>query len=164
MFKLNIMSKALKLIVSQIRNNTTQIKLHYKKPLFELSHTISKPSEAVELVKHFADTETFELKEHSWIILFSKTNKVHGISEISIGGFNRVSTNFREILQIALLSNAGKIIFLHNHTSESAKPSDADIEKTEELRTLLDLVNINLMDHIILNNNSFYSFSGDNQL
>jgi len=152
-------------IFRYFRNNVPKVSIRLKKPLLHFKKTINNVEDIVELIRANSDTDTFELKEHLWIVLLSKANTVIGISEIAVGGFNNVTTNTREIAQLGLLSNAGRIIIIHNHTSnEACLPSKADVLYTQELKSALNLFEIGLLDHIILTRSSHYSFSNDKKL
>ena len=62
------------------------------------------------------------------------------------------------MLRQSLLNNAGGIILLHNHPSGDSRPSQADIRFTDKLRQACSLMGINLVDHIIVAEESFFSF------
>ena len=64
---------------------------------------------------------------------------------------NSFYMNIREILQLALLTNATRIIAIHNHPGGSLKPSHQDIEATWELKRACERMQIILWDHIIIN-------------
>ncbi len=57
----------------------------------------------------------------------------------------------RVILQYAIKANASSVIHAHNHPSGNLNPSDADVGITEKVREALKLVEIQLLDHLILN-------------
>lgn len=69
----------------------------------------------------------------------------------------------REIVRRGLLYNAARVILAHNHPSGVAKPSEADILVTQNIRKALGLIDIRLIDHIIVGSTDTYSFA-DNGL
>ena len=77
---------------------------------------------------------------------------------ISVGTVNASLLSAREIFLIALKYDAVFIILLHNHPSGKPVPSNADIMFTDEIKKAGDLVGIKLLDHIIIGDNSYYSF------
>lgn len=64
----------------------------------------------------------------------------------------------REIFRGAIIANATSIIIAHNHPSGSATPSDRDRSFTLNLKAAGQIVGIDLLDHIIVTENEFYSF------
>jgi DNA repair protein RadC len=59
---------------------------------------------------------------------------------------------------------ASSIIVCHNHPSGNTKPSAEDIEITNRLKEAGELMGIQLLDHIIISKNGYYSFSTNNAL
>ena len=70
----------------------------------------------------------------------------------------------RIILQAALLTNATAIILAHNHPSGKLRPSRQDIVLTEQVKKAAEIMRITVMDHIILTDDSYYSFADEGQL
>jgi len=64
----------------------------------------------------------------------------------------------RKIVKAALLNNATRMIFVHNHPSNNVKPSEHDIEITKKLKEALATVDIEVLDHIIVGDGGYYSF------
>jgi DNA repair protein RadC len=87
---------------------------------------------------------------HKNILIADETEK-HGT-------INSVSIYPREILKKAILHNASSIVIVHNHPSGITEPSKADIDLTLKIKEVLDPLNINLIDHLIISSNSYYSF------
>ena len=80
---------------------------------------------------------------------------------LSMGTLTQTSIDSRTIIKRALMNNAQGFILLHNHPSGNPLPSFHDIELTSKLRKACDLMDINLMDHIILADDCYFSFSGE---
>ena len=97
--------------------------------------------------------------EECWCIFLSCGNTVLCSQMLSKGTMTSTSIDARTVLRQALLCNAKSIILLHNHLSGDPMPSVADIKLTNQLRKACVLLDINLMDHIILAEESFFSFS-----
>lgn len=66
------------------------------------------------------------------------------------GTINEVSAYPRRIVQRALEHNAAKIVLAHNHPSGNCTPSQPDIDITKEIRKILKIVDIDLVDHIVV--------------
>lgn len=78
----------------------------------------------------------------------------------SIGALNYSTAHPRELLKASILSNAANIILFHNHPSSRLVPSKEDIQLTDRLLKVCELVGIPLLDHIIVggDNRNYFSF------
>ena len=76
----------------------------------------------------------------------------------SEGSVNSLLLNPREIFVEAFRNDALNIILLHNHPSGQAGPSKADIEGTKRIKNGCMLLGLNLIDHIIIGDNEYFSF------
>lgn len=83
---------------------------------------------------------------------------------ISMGGISSTVADPRIILKQALLHNASRMIVGHNHPSGNLQPSNADIALTTKIRDSAALMDITLVDHLIIGQNHFFSFSDDGLL
>lgn len=70
----------------------------------------------------------------------------------------------REVFKFALDENAGGLFLIHNHPSGILKPSEDDLKITERLRSAGELMGIRIIDHVIITEHDFYSFSQHNLL
>jgi len=97
-----------------------------------------------------------EIEEFRVIYIDSKNIviKEHKIT----GTIDRVSVYPREIVRAALLCNAYSVVIMHNHPSGNIRPSEADIELTRQVKESLGTVNIELIDHIIIAQDRYFSF------
>ena len=77
---------------------------------------------------------------------------------ISEGTVNASIASPREIFLEALRVKAVSIILIHNHPSGDDKPSREDILVTNKIREAGEIIGINLIDHIIIGDNSYFSF------
>lgn len=75
-----------------------------------------------------------------------------------MGTINRSVVHPREVFKEAYLLSASKFVCLHNHPSGDLKPSKEDLEFTRALRNIGKIQGIELMDHLIITNNGYYSF------
>ncbi|NIP14329.1 MAG: DNA repair protein RadC [Pseudomonadales bacterium] len=67
-----------------------------------------------------------------------------------LGSLDRASVHPREVLKRALELNAAAVIFAHNHPSGVAEPSASDIQITEELKLLLERLEVRVLDHVVI--------------
>ncbi len=118
---------------------------------------IKNAEDAASLFFKIWDMETIEHVEVVKMIILNRANKVLGVTNISQGGQSGSIIDTRVILQYAIKANASAVILAHNHPSGNLKASDADIKITNKLREALKLVEIQLLDHIIINKDEEYS-------
>ncbi|MFH1825055.1 MAG: DNA repair protein RadC [Candidatus Firestonebacteria bacterium] len=97
------------------------------------------------------------------VIYLSSQNKVIKIKDLFEGSLTSTSIYPREIIKSSIQKNAVALIFVHNHPSGEPQPSDLDKEITENLVSACKIMEINVIDHIIIGNNKYYSFA-DNGL
>ncbi len=88
-------------------------------------------------------------------------NQVDCYSIISIGTANAAILHPREVFQRALAVGAISVIVSHNHPSGVLTPSESDIDTTERLISVGDLIGIRLMDHVIISQTSHLSLRGE---
>ena len=99
--------------------------------------------------------------EEAWVIFLTTCNKVIAKEMLSKGTLTHTSIDSRTILRQALLHNAAAIILCHNHPSGNECPSRADIGLTDKLRKACSLLDIPLLDHIIVGDGAYFSFSDE---
>lgn len=119
---------------------------------------IKKPQDLIPLVQHY----TLENREHFLCVSLNGAHEVIKIRVISIGSLNRSLIHPREVFVNALKDHAAAVIICHNHPSGRTEPSDSDIEITARLKDCADLLGINLLDHLIIGKDSYFSFSSEN--
>ena len=84
------------------------------------------------------------------IINMHTDSKPINMTIASMGELNSALANPRELLKASILSNAAGIVMLHNHPSGNLAPSTKDILITDKLKMVCDLINVELLDHIIV--------------
>lgn len=100
-------------------------------------------------------------KEYFVMLSFDTRNNVIGIDTISIGTLNASLVHPREMFEIAIRRHAASVIIAHNHPSGDPDPSDEDIQVTSKLMDVGKLLGIQVLDHIIVGRNTYYSFSSE---
>lgn len=93
------------------------------------------------------------------VVYLNRANKVLGWTKISQGGISGTVCDPKVIFQMALIFNASSIILCHNHPSGNLIPSEADKSQTRKIKVSEEFLDINLIDHIILTNESYLSFA-----
>ena len=97
-------------------------------------------------------------KEVFKILLLNSKNKVTSIIEVIEGTVNQAVPIIREIFQKALQEFAVSIICVHNHPSGDPKPSQEDKNFTRDLVAAGEVLQVNVLDHIIIGDNTYFSF------
>ena len=101
--------------------------------------------------------------EEYWILLLNSAKLPLAKKMITVGTLTSTPVDHRRIIKEALLSNATAIILFHNHPSGVPTPSVSDINETNRLKKACDLFDIALVDHIILTDESYFSFTEESQ-
>lgn len=81
-------------------------------------------------------------------------------SVCSMGAIDQAIAHPREIMKTAILSNAARIVMMHNHPSSNLNPSNDDTMITDRMVTVCEILGIPLLDHIIVggDNSKYFSF------
>ena len=96
-------------------------------------------------------------QERLLIIYLNKAGKFIAQSIEQVGTIDAVLISPRDVVAGALKNNAMSIIISHNHPSGNCTPSQADVEMTKQLAEALNVVGIQLDDHIIISTNGYFS-------
>ncbi len=99
--------------------------------------------------------------EEFWILLCNRANKVIHKEGIGKGGIHSVVVDSRIVIKSALLHSASSMVLCHNHPSGNLKPSAEDMKLTQSVKAGAALFDINVLDHIIIGENSYYSFADE---
>lgn len=99
--------------------------------------------------------------EECWALYLSATNCLISLERVNIGDAGSTVVDTSRIVRMAIEKSARGIILVHNHPSSNPHPSDADIRQTSVLRDMASSCGINLLDHIIISDDSFFSFADD---
>lgn len=96
-------------------------------------------------------------KEHFVVFYLDTRNQEIAREIISIGILNANLIHPREVFEPAIKNLAAQILIAHNHPSGNPEPSDADIMVTRKLKEAAELLDIELLDHIIVCKKNFLS-------
>jgi DNA repair protein RadC len=103
-------------------------------------------------------------REEFRILLLNAKHQVLGVHTVSIGSLTVSIVHPREVYKAAILANAAAIIGVHNHPSGKPDPSLEDHALTKRLAEAGTLLGITLLDHVIIAQNTHYSFADQGQL
>lgn len=142
-------------------NNIADVKLIYLSKVRASDRPKIKCSkDAYDLLLSTWDNETIEYIEEFKVLLLNRSNSVLGLLSISKGGISGTVTDVRVVLQAAIKSNASGLIVAHNHPSGNLNPSEADSRITQKIKEAGNVMDIQLLDHLIITpGEDYYSFA-----
>lgn len=117
--------------------------------------------EAMTILRSVWDTNKIELVEQFKIMLMDRRNACIGISEVGTGGISGCVVDPKIVFATALKSRASGIILSHNHPSGNLTASQADIDLTRKMKEAGKFLEIQVLDHIIMTSEHYYSFADD---
>lgn len=115
---------------------------------------IQTPADILPLIQHYADRK----QEHFICATINGANEVINVRVVSIGLVDRSPVHPREVFADAVSDRASGIIVAHNHPSGTVDPSVYDLDTTRQLKVAGGNVGIELLDHVIFNRSSYFSF------
>lgn len=121
---------------------------------------ITSPDDIIPLISHYEDRR----QEYFLCITLNGANEVKFVRIVSIGLLNRTLVHPREIFADPIKDRAAAIIIAHNHPSGNLEPSAEDKEITERIKKAGEILGIELLDHVIFSENSFFSFKKEGML
>ena len=116
-------------------------------------------SEDVERVARAIYSTLDADKEHFLLLVMNNKNRVNGFKVVSTGSLTASLVHPREVWRSALHLCAAAVVFVHNHPSGDPAPSPEDQDITRRLKETGDLLVIRVLDHLVLGQERFFSFS-----
>ncbi len=98
-------------------------------------------------------------EERVGVLSIDSQNKINSFSFVTQGNTTLADVDMRQILQIAIRSNAYNVIIAHNHPGGVAAPSFSDIQSTQKLIEAFNTVGVNLADHVILTDDESFTMA-----
>jgi DNA repair protein RadC len=120
------------------------------------SKAVTSPGDAAAIINEVLHLDRMPA-EHFVVMTLTTKNKVAGLHVIHKGSLNASLVHPREVYQQAILNNAASIICFHNHPSGNPQPSNEDVEITRRLVEAGKIIGIDMMDHIIIGENKYFS-------
>ena len=103
-------------------------------------------------------------KEHFWTIGLNGGNQLLYVELISLGSSRMTLVEPMQVFRVGVLKGAVRLILVHNHPSGTLKPTDADKTVTDRLLQAGKILDIEVIDHLIITEESYYSFAGSGLL
>jgi DNA repair protein RadC len=99
--------------------------------------------------------------EEFWILFLNNSNKVLHKAQLSKGGITGTLVDVRLVMKQTLELGAVAIILAHNHPSGTLRPSAADKQITQKIKTASETLDVKVLDHLIITQKSYYSFADE---
>lgn len=110
-----------------------------------------------DVAKIFSQETRYEKIEIAKLLILNTKNVLQKIIDLSIGRNSSTQIDIRRILEEVLKTGMSKFILIHNHPSGDPTPSKQDLQVTKNIQDASQIMGLELLDHIILGENSFYS-------
>ncbi len=131
-----------------------EISIRMAKPINYKKIRIKTPDDMAKLL---IEELRFEKKEIAKIVILNNKNEILKIKDIALGGADFANVTIKEILSEVLKMKAPRIILAHNHPSGDPTPSKGDILFTDRLYGAAELVEVELLDHLVIGNGKYVS-------
>ena len=130
---------------------------------YKINRKITEPADAV-----VAFNSIYHMNEESQelfaVLFLNVRNVIVGVHLIGMGSVDSAVAHPREVFKAALLYNASNILVAHNHPSGDVNPSREDDVLTKQLTQAGKILGIPVLDHVIIGDDSFYSYREENRL
>ena len=113
--------------------------------------------EPLDLARIMMEELRFQKREIAKIVILNNKNEIIKMKDIAVGGTNFANITIKDILEEPIKMGAPKIILVHNHPSGDANPSEQDIIFTNQLYDVTALLGIQLVDHLVIGNQTYTS-------
>lgn len=99
--------------------------------------------------------------EEFWIVLLSQDGKITSKHKTGQGGLATINVDIKLIARLAIEKFSSGVILIHNHPSQNAFPSDEDKILTAKIKSALNIFDIKVVDHLIITDNTYFSFTDE---
>jgi DNA repair protein RadC len=131
-----------------------------KKQTIHNPEDISNMFKAIIASEHITDQD----KEHFWVVGLSGRSVILYIELVSLGILDSAVIHPREVFRYSIMMACAKIVLVHNHPGGSVTPSKEDELVTKKLVAASEIIGIKVLDHIIIGEDSYYSFLSEGRL
>ena len=119
---------------------------------------ISTPKDAVAQLTELRHNK----KEHFVVLYLNARNQLIHKETVSVGTLTANLDHPREVFEPALKHSAANVMIAHNHPSGDPEPSEDDLITTKQMTEAGKILDIEVIDHIIVTNNTYFSFKDGN--
>lgn len=143
-------------------HQVAEIQLSYRSMVRpSLRPKITTSRDAYNILVDNWDDSKIEFVEQFKIMVLNRANKVLGILNVSTGGVSGTVADPKVIFAAAIKANASGIIMAHNHPSGNLVASQSDNDLTRKIKEGGRILEIQLLDHIIITTEGYYSFADE---
>ena len=103
-------------------------------------------------------------EEEAWVLLMNQNFKLIKSVMLSHGGITETAVDIRLAVKNALLCNATVLALCHNHPSGNTRPSGDDDRLTQRMKKACELMRLHFLDHLIVTDGRYYSYSEEGRL
>lgn len=121
---------------------------------------ISSAKDASDFIRQFY-SDDIEIFESFFILMLNRANNTVGYAKISQGGVTGTVVDAKIVAKYALDTLSPAIILAHNHPSGTLLPSEQDKAITAKLKQGLKLLDVDVLDHVILTSEGYFSFADE---
>lgn len=107
---------------------------------------------------YYMESLRYEKQEIFKVVLLNTKNEIIADIDVSIGTLNSSLVHPREVFREAIKRSSNKIILMHNHPSGNIEPSKEDKQITSRLIKCGEIIGIEVIDHIIIGDGTYFSF------
>ena len=155
--------------LEEVLNSLTPAKRKFAKMIVELSRRTDikerfSVTSSREVYRYFKPILGSLEYEEFWVVFLNQSNKVIRRMRISSGGISETAVDIRLILKNAIQCNASGMILAHNHPSGNNRPSSADDNFTKKIKEASRLMDIRVLDHLIICEESFFSYADEGKI
>jgi DNA repair protein RadC len=135
-------------------------------PISERGKTLNSLKEVYRLLQAILTLESEEDqdKEHFWVLMLDVRQQLKTLDLISLSILSAALVHPREIFRRAITQGCASIILAHNHPSGQPEPSADDLDITQRMEKAGEILGIEVLDHIIVASNGYYSFKEQVQI
>lgn len=134
------------------------IKYVRKRP--DVEFQIRSSQDAYDVIKKYFD-DFVDHHEESYAMILDRSNKVINIQHLGKGSNKGTVVDENTLYQAAILCNGTGVILFHNHPSGNKEASKNDLDLTKKIVKSLKILNKDLLDHIIVTHDGYYSMADD---
>jgi DNA repair protein RadC len=124
-------------------------RVHIAQSAHDAGASVNTPSRAVEAIRARFDIGGLE-QEHFWVVALNSRQKILDVFTIAIGSLASVDVHPRELFKPLVRMSAHSCLIAHNHPSNDAAPSSADVDLTQRMVECGRMLGIPVLDHLIL--------------
>lgn len=127
---------------------------------------VEKPENVYKILKATLEAEDpiDRDKEHFWVLQLNARNMIKKLELVSLGTLTACLIHPREVFTRVIADRCAQIVLAHNHPSGDSTPSSQDIEVTEQLVEAGNILDIEVLDHVIVTDTGFTSFKQEGLL